>query len=570
MMVDFCSYNVRGLNNKCAFVKDFILDNKISLIGLLETRVRSNVAKKVSLEVNPRFLWHHNYEHHPGGRIWVGWNPNVWNVSIIASTAQQTTCSVFHNNSDISFVISFIYGLNSSAGRRVLWQELSALLPSLSNRPWVCSGDFNVCLCTSEKQGGSTSWSRGMIDFKELLIQLGLSDLRGMGCFLTWRNSSIEDPKFCKLDRVVVNDHWLSTFPMSLVNFMARGLSVHCPATTSLGINHERRFKNFQFFNHLIEHPNFKEAISEAWSVTYMGDPWYSLTRKLKRVKDSLKRLNSIVGDIHLRVQAARSALYDFQSSLPSPPSADQLSFQSSLVETFAAALKDEEAFLKQKSRVKWLKCGDGNNKFFYNSCKSHWNVNKVLSLEDADGVVHHNHNSIAQIVVSYFEDILGKCSEVNPFPEDLSLPVLSDDQAVDLIAPFSARDIFSVFKKMPKNRSPGPDGFTAEFYIACWDIIGPDVVKGLQYFFDTMNLPRIINSAAICLVPKVQQPSCMGQFRPISCCNVIYNGISKLLVSRIKRVLPSLISPVQSAFVPHRSIGDNILLHKPCAKATT
>ncbi|GKD64739.1 hypothetical protein Tco_1306847 [Tanacetum coccineum] len=64
-----------------------------------------------------------------------------------------------------------------------------------------------------------------------------------------------------------------------------------------------------------------------------------------------------------------------------------------------------------------------------------------------------------------------------------------------------------------------------------------------------------------IALIPKVSSPTRVKDYRPISCCNVMFKCISKIIANRIKEFLKVLVSPNQSAFVPGRSIADNILL---------
>lgn len=73
--------------------------------------------------------------------------------------------------------------------------------------------------------------------------------------------------------------------------------------------------------------------------------------------------------------------------------------------------------------------------------------------------------------------------------------------------------------------------------------------------------MPSVVNSTFISLIPKTVSPTEMQDFCPISLCTVMYKCISKIIASRLKKILPSIVEKAQSAFIPGRSISDNILL---------
>ena len=63
--------------------------------------------------------------------------------------------------------------------------------------------------------------------------------------------------------------------------------------------------------------------------------------------------------------------------------------------------------------------------------------------------------------------------------------------------------------------------------------------------------VPEGWNDTTVILIPKVDGPASITQFRPISLCNMIYKVIAKVLSNRLKGLLPDIISMSQSAFVP-------------------
>ncbi|WZZ59978.1 hypothetical protein YC2023_060085 [Brassica napus] len=113
----------------------------------------------------------------------------------------------------------------------------------------------------------------------------------------------------------------------------------------------------------------------------------------------------------------------------------------------------------------------------------------------------------------------------------------------------------------MPGDKSPGPDGYTSEFFKEAWPVIGDDVTVAIQSFFRKRFLPKGVNFTILALIPKKEEAKVMKDYRPISCCNVLYKMISKIIANRLKEILPKCISINQSAFIKERLLMENVLL---------
>jgi hypothetical protein len=121
--------------------------------------------------------------------------------------------------------------------------------------------------------------------------------------------------------------------------------------------------------------------------------------------------------------------------------------------------------------------------------------------------------------------------------------------------------EIQQVILSMNRSKASGPDGFSAGFFQQAWPIVGEDVCDAIMEFFSSGRLLKEVNSTIITLVPKKKNATSMGDFRPISCCNLVYKCITKIMANRLVAGLDEVISSNQGAFVPKRSIVENILL---------
>ncbi|GJT84747.1 putative RNA-directed DNA polymerase, eukaryota, reverse transcriptase zinc-binding domain protein [Tanacetum coccineum] len=170
--------------------------------------------------------------------------------------------------------------------------------------------------------------------------------------------------------------------------------------------------------------------------------------------------------------------------------------------------------------------------------------------------------DKVPEAFIKHYEVFLGQAGTVqNLDTHNLFDVILDAGTALDMVRNVSAQEVKSAMFSMGNDKSLGPDGYTAAFFKEAWDIVGDEVVKAVGEFFINGRLLKEINHTIIALIPKVQNPTRVNDYRHISCCNVIFKCISKILANHIKESLKTLISPNQSAFVLGRSIADNILL---------
>ena len=138
---------------------------------------------------------------------------------------------------------------------------------------------------------------------------------------------------------------------------------------------------------------------------------------------------------------------------------------------------------------------------------------------------------------------------------------IISQEDNDLLAAPVLGEEIKIATFDLAPDKPPGPDGFPPFFFLKYWTLVGKSVIRAVQAFFHSGLMLKEINHTFLALIPKVDNPSCVNHFRPISLCSTIYKIISKVLTRRLKGLLGKIIHPLQGAFVPERLIQDNILL---------
>jgi hypothetical protein len=137
----------------------------------------------------------------------------------------------------------------------------------------------------------------------------------------------------------------------------------------------------------------------------------------------------------------------------------------------------------------------------------------------------------------------------------------VTNDMNVDMCKEFTDEEMRDAMFQIGPLKASGVDGFPARFYQRNWRTIKEKVINAVKLLFVTWSIPDGVNDTAIVLIPKVDQPETLKDFRPISLCTVIYKVIAKCMVNRLRPILGEIVSINQSAFVPGRLITDNALV---------
>ncbi|GJZ30258.1 RNA-directed DNA polymerase, eukaryota, reverse transcriptase zinc-binding domain protein [Tanacetum coccineum] len=110
-------------------------------------------------------------------------------------------------------------------------------------------------------------------------------------------------------------------------------------------------------------------------------------------------------------------------------------------------------------------------------------------------------------------------------------------------------------------SKAPSPDGFSFAFVKKYRDIIKKDLHDFINSFFASCDMPYGANSSFFTLIPKVNNPTLITDFRPISLIGIHYKIIAKILANRLSKVIDKIVSKEQSSFIAGHQILDGPII---------
>ncbi|CAL1399279.1 unnamed protein product [Linum trigynum] len=231
---------------------------------------------------------------------------------------------------------------------------------------------------------------------------------------------------------------------------------------------------------------------------------------KLKVLKDKLKKLNrESYSDISTRAREVELELTRGQSEVLLFPNEDNVVLELEQAAICSEILKAEESLYRQKSRVRYVQEGDANTAYFYRLVKVRNHKQSIKRLLKDDGTKVTAVKKMRAVAVEFYQLLLGnKDAAVQgkdvAYYRSFLKHTLDAEASASLMTPVTREEIRKVFKNMPNDKAPGPDGFPAEFYKGDWTIIGESVEEVVLEFFRTGIMPKHVNSTILTLIPKL------------------------------------------------------------------
>ncbi|GKA67445.1 RNA-directed DNA polymerase, eukaryota [Tanacetum coccineum] len=489
------------------------------------------------------------------GGILCVWDSNTFIKDHVSSSDYFLAIMGTWTPTATKLLVISVYAPQDVSEKRDLWDYLCTMINRWEGET-VVMGDFNE-VRTEQERFGTYFNIHGANVFNKFISLAGLVDIPLGGYSYTWAHKSAS--KMSKLDRFLISEGLLIDFPNLSGLCLDRHLSDHRPI-----IMCESKLDYgpipFRMFHSWFLMEGFDKFVEEKWNDMNVMDSnaLIRLKKKLQLLKVEIKAwVKERRNHISKAKTSTKCMLTEVDKIIDQGKWDDDILIKrASLMKELNEINSKEALDVSQKAKIRWSIEGDENSKYF------HGILNSKRSQLSIWGILHNGDWIVDPIRVKakFFNHFLNQF--LNPSTTRISLDSyfpnrFKAEKAEDLECNISYDEIKKAVWDCGTNKSPGPDGFTFEFFQKFWNIMSNDIFAVVTQFFSTGIFPPGCNSNFIALILKTQDAKVIKDFRPISLIGSIYKIISKILANRLSMVISDLINEVQTAFVPNRQILD-------------
>ncbi|XP_028551172.1 uncharacterized protein LOC114579733 [Dendrobium catenatum] len=293
-----------------------------------------------------------------------------------------------------------------------------------------------------------------------MIFDTALTDLTSTGIFFTWSNQRNDNPISIKLDRTLVNDKWIASYPNSSYKVLSTSISDHSPLIINTN-NHIIYAHRFMFKNHWTKYQDFWDALVDIFAVQLEGNPILKLYEKVRNLKVIIKGANwnssnSIISLIDALTQQQENIQTHIDLDPLNPENHNNLKYINSKLMYYNSMWT---TWLKQRAKINWLKHGEEDLKFLYSRIHRRRDV-KSSTIDCILTCPSQDRNSKIQDIISYFKAQLNQSNSATADTRHIPIGTgLSSHLVEALIKPVTYEEVKNVVFAGHSNSAPGPDG---------------------------------------------------------------------------------------------------------------
>ena len=576
--IKIISLNVRGISNfkKRSSIFNWCRNSQADLILLQETHSTVPIENLWSFEWGGKILFSHGTNNSRGVAILFK-NGSNFDVSNVYHDNYGRILSVNFVKDEVNFTLVNVYAPNIESLQIDFYDDLCNLVGGDAlnvNDRIVIGGDFNCILDAKlDKKGGLDKIKQNVVDrIMNIADTFDLVDIWRYNnpntCKFTWRqpNPLVQ----CRLDYFLISNSLIENidnadiFPGLRTDHSAISLDVDIQKDPPRGPG------LWKFNNSYLDEDDYINMMNDnltGWlcdnSISDVRIKWEWIKYKVRdeTVRYARKKCRMRKNNI-AKLTKQLNSLEESLAKNPSQQILSDIDLVKTELEVLDAKIVDG---IIVRARTRWAEKGEKSNKYFLGLEKRNGTKKQCKKLILDNNTVLINSRDILNAQMDYYKCLYeskvdSSISQNNEFLRSNSIHTLDDTDMNICEGKLLITECFDALSKMSKNKSPGNDGLSSEWYLLFWPKIGSFLVNVLNEGLDKGELSSSQRQSVITLIEKGGKDRCKLQnWRPISLLNVDYKIASKTLTMRVEKVIHKLINVDQSGFVKGRFIGDSV-----------
>ena len=465
---------------------------------------------------------------------------------------------------ECEYNITSIYAPNGPRRRKDFFNDLGPILTGNTNL--LIGGDFN-CIAQPEldKLGGDpNSGTAGYKELKEITSTLGLEDIwrkkHNKDKLFTWNKKDFSQRS--RIDRWYISTEWTDK---AHSNIRACPYSDHSAVEVIITPIHQRRkgkgiwkmntsiLKDKQyeremraFLKHWRTRKKEFRNIAEWWDEGKVRVKKITITHCVLKAKKQKRTQQTLLHELTELKSQQR----------PDNKEVAEIEMRLNKLDTAKAQ------GVQVRSRATWAEKGERSTKYFFSLEKKKQPKNTIKELITENGTVTTDID-ILETAREFYRELYTEEDNLDQDQQNWLVQqldrILDNNERESCEGPITTKEMDAALKEAKMNKAPGPDGIPAEFYQQFWKELKDDLCDVLNENFENNEMTESQRQAILRLLFKKDNEKQLKNWRPISLLNSDYKLTAKVIATRLKKVLPTVIDEDQTCGVPGRSIYENV-----------